>query len=126
MDSIWTDRNPSPTHHGLAPTARKWPVGVVLLIALTLMLVVPLASRAFGAGGTATYPGCAIAPWTGTCACAMSRHGTAMAYEDFAWAVRRPGGAPSGASAETILASARQACRIDHPVTRSAAQERHQ
>lgn len=34
--------------HGLAPSARKWPVGVVLVVALALALAVPLAGRAFG------------------------------------------------------------------------------
>ncbi|MSP05119.1 MAG: hypothetical protein EXR05_07740 [Acetobacteraceae bacterium] len=99
-----TDLSPT-THHGLAPATRKWPVGVVLLIALALMLAVPLASRAFGAGGTATYPGCATAPWTTTCACAMTFNGAAMAYGDFARTLRRPGGASDGANVETILAS---------------------
>ena len=34
--------------HGLAPSARKWPIGVVLVVALALALAVPLAGRAFG------------------------------------------------------------------------------
>lgn len=34
---------------GLAPATRRWPVGVVLLVALALALAVPLVGRAFGA-----------------------------------------------------------------------------
>ena len=108
--------------HGLAPGARRWPVGVVLLIALALALAVPLAGRAFGADSKPKIPGCGIAPWTGTCTCVVTRNGMAMAYDDFALTFRRAGVAPRGADPEVILADARKICRIDRPVTRSAAQ----
>jgi len=107
------------TTHGLAPPPRKWPVGVVLAIALALALAVPLVGRAFGAE---TYPNCAIAPWTGTCTCMMQRGGMAMSYEDFAMVIRRPGAAPRGANPEYVLADARKSCRLDRPVTHSAEQ----
>lgn len=107
---------------GLAPTARKWPVGVVLLVALALALAVPLANRAFGADDKPTFPGCGIAAWTGTCTCMIQKNGTAMPYDDFALMMRRPGVAPRGADPEAILADARKTCRIDRPRTRSAAQ----
>ena len=33
--------------HGLAPASRKWPVGIVLVVALALMAAVPLVGRVF-------------------------------------------------------------------------------
>lgn len=113
---------PQGSGHGLAPGARRWPVGVVLLVAVALALAVPLAGRAFGADSKQNYPGCGIAPWTGTCTCMIKKNGTAMAYDDFALMLRRPGTAPRGANPDVILADARKVCRIDRPVTRSAAQ----
>lgn len=108
--------------HGLAVGARRWPVGVVLLVALAMALAVPLAGRAFGADSKPKFPGCGIAPWTGTCTCMVARNGMAMAYDDFALVIRRPGMAPRGADPEVILADARKICRIDRPAMRSAAQ----
>lgn len=118
-------RSPATSHgggHGLAPGARRWPVGVVLLVALALALAVPLAGRALGADTNQNYPGCGIAPWTGTCTCMIKKHGIAMAYDDFALMLRQPGTAPRGVDPDMILADARKVCRIDRPVTRSAAQ----
>ncbi len=108
--------------HGLAPGERRWRVGIVLLVALGLAVAVPLAGRAFGADSAPKYPSCGIAPWTGTCTCMLSKGGMAMPYDDFALTLRRPGAAPRGADPELILADARKVCRIDRPVTRSAAQ----
>lgn len=127
MNSTNSQHGHSPTlpqngGHGLAPVARRWPVGVVLLIAVALALAVPLAGRAFGADNKPNFPGCGIAPWTGTCTCTLTKNGTAMAYDDFALTLRRPGAIPRGMDADIILADARKICRIDRPVTRSAAQ----
>jgi hypothetical protein len=33
--------------HGLAPASRKWPIGVVLAVAVLLMFAVPLVGRTF-------------------------------------------------------------------------------
>lgn len=127
MDSTPTQHGHSPSlpqsnSHGLAPSARRWHVGVVLAIAVALALAVPLAGRAFGADGKPPFPGCGIAPWTGTCTCTLTKNGTAMPYEDFALTIRRPGVVPRGVYPEAILSDARKICRIDRPVTRSAAQ----
>ena len=108
-------------HHGLSTSARKWPVAVVLLVAVALALAVPLAGRAFGMDKT-DFPGCAIAPWTGTCTCMLNQNGAAIAYEEFVTIIRQPGIAPRGADADAILAGARKNCRMDRPFTRSAAQ----
>jgi len=107
------------TPHGLTTGQRKWPVGVVLIVALALALAVPLVGRAIGAE---TYPNCAIAPWTGTCTCVLERGGMAMSYDDFALLVGRPGVLPHGMNPNYVVADARKSCRLDAPVTRSAGQ----
>ncbi len=114
MSSFQTQQSGSQAGHGLAPGARRWSVGVVLLVALALALAVPLAGRALGADSAGKFPGCAIAPWTGTCSCMLARDGTAMSYADFASELRQPAMARLGIDRERVLADARRACRIDH------------
>jgi len=104
---------------------RRWSVGVVLLVALGLMLAVPLASRAIGAGSNgkpANFPGCGIAPWTGTCTCMLTPSGSAMTYADFATAVRDPNVRPRVRNPDQTLADARRVCNIpDTPAQNRAA-----
>jgi hypothetical protein len=85
---------------------RKWSVLAVLAVAVVLMMAVPLANRAFG--GEVSYPGCGIAPWTGTCTCMMNENSAAMPYEGFANMLRRQ----HASDAEIVLATARRVCRL--------------
>lgn len=100
---------------------RRWSVGVVLAIAIALMLAVPLAHRALGqAGGDgsagsgqpSSFPGCGIAPWTGTCTCMLTPNGTSMTFEAFDKTVRDPNVRPRVRNVEQVLETARRDCRM--------------
>ena len=103
------------TDAGFPRAERKWSVVAVLAVALLMMMAVPLASRAFG--GEASYPGCGIAPWTGTCTCMMTEDSAAITYEEFARSLRQAARAGATVDPETVLATARRVCRLE---TRSA------
>jgi len=92
---------------------RRWSVGVVLVVALALALVVPLVNRAFGEGDRPnSYPGCGLAPWTGTCTCMLTPSGNAIGFEAFDRAVRDPNVRPRVKDPEAVLAVARRECRL--------------
>lgn len=95
--------------------SRRWSVGVVLAVALGLAFAVPLATRALGQDQPANFPGCGIAPWTGTCTCRLTPNGTAMDFPAFERAVRDPAVRPRVRNPEITLATARQECRMDRP-----------
>jgi hypothetical protein len=111
------------------PESRRWSVGVVLAVAIGLMLVVPLAHRALGQGGgsaqgasgqgasgqPSSFPGCGIAPWTGTCTCMLTPNGASISFEAFDRAVRDPNVRPRVKNVDAVLATARRDCRM--PVT---------
>lgn len=103
------------------PEGRRWSVGVVLAVAIGLMLAVPLAHRALGQGsGSAqgasgqpsSFPGCGIAPWTGTCTCMMTPNGASMSFEAFDRTVRDPNVRPRVKNVDSVLATARRDCRM--------------
>jgi len=100
--------------------SRRWSIGVVLAVALGLMLAVPLAHRALGQGsagnppgsGPSSYPGCGIAPWTGTCTCMLTPNGASMSFEDFSKRVRDPNVRPRVKNVDEVLVTARRDCRM--------------
>jgi hypothetical protein len=112
---------------------RRWSVGIVLAVAIALMLAVPLAHRALGQGGgigggtapgahagsgqPSSYPGCGIAPWTGTCTCMLTPNGTSMAFEAFERTVRDPNVRPRVKNVDSVLTTARRDCRMPETPT---------
>ena len=125
MDII---RNPGPRQQD----TRRWSVGIVLAVAIALMLAVPLAHRALGQGGTgngpvpgtqagsgqpSSFPGCGIAPWTGTCTCMLTPSGASMSFEDFSKRVRDPNVRPRVKNVDEVLVTARRDCRMPETPT---------
>lgn len=108
---------------------RRWSVGIVLAVAIALMLAVPLAHRALGQGGgtgpgtqagsgqPSSFPGCGIAPWTGTCTCMLTPNGTSMAFDAFERTVRDPNVRPRVKNVDTVLTAARRDCRMPETPT---------